>query len=201
VSETTLLEQLQVGTELAELCRTHAIEGEWLKHSRDLDELLGHVLADCDARLGRLPQRILDADRAGSDHPELDSVRNLVAFVRRAAELKHKAECVPQVVSGVEDLERLNGRCCQASCGDAGRGQDVDTMVELLATLSTLCHKINNPLTSLMGRAQILQMKKDIDPQVSKAVLVIDESARRVAALVQELGQAVCRGKEELLTK
>jgi PAS domain S-box-containing protein len=66
-----------------------------------------------------------------------------------------------------------------------------DKMSELLRTLGVLSHKINNPLTSLMGRAQILQMKKGLDPQVRKAADVIDESSRRIASYIRELAQIV----------
>jgi nitrogen fixation/metabolism regulation signal transduction histidine kinase len=70
---------------------------------------------------------------------------------------------------------------------------------ELLKTLGVLSHKINNPLTSLMGRAQILQMKKDTDPDVRKAAEVIEESAKRIAAYIRELAVVVKDGREEAL--
>lgn len=59
-----------------------------------------------------------------------------------------------------------------------------------------LCHNINNPLTAIMGRAQIVQLKEDCDPQMVKVVQVIEESAKRVASYVRELSDLTHRGRE-----
>jgi PAS domain S-box-containing protein len=75
----------------------------------------------------------------------------------------------------------------------------VERFAELMRTLSALSHKINNPLTSLMGRAQILRMKKAADPDVQKAAEVIEESSRRIAEYIRELALVVKEGKEEAL--
>ena len=56
---------------------------------------------------------------------------------------------------------------------------------------------------SIMGRAQIMQMKLEADTaddKTSRSVQVIEESAKRVAALVQELAGLVCQGSKELVT-
>jgi signal transduction histidine kinase len=66
----------------------------------------------------------------------------------------------------------------------------------LLRGQSELCHKINNPLTSVMGRAQMLRLKNDLDPQLAKAVLAIEESAKRVAELVREMAQVIQEGRK-----
>jgi PAS domain-containing protein len=70
---------------------------------------------------------------------------------------------------------------------------------DLLKSLGVLSHKINNPLTALMGRAQILNMKKDLDPGVRKAAEVIEDSAQRIAGYIRELAATVKEGKEETL--
>ena len=61
-----------------------------------------------------------------------------------------------------------------------------------------LCHNINNPLTAIMGRAQILQLKQGNDPAVMKVVQVIEESAKRVASDVRELSDLIHRGKRSI---
>jgi signal transduction histidine kinase len=66
---------------------------------------------------------------------------------------------------------------------------------ELLERLGALAHRINNPLTSLVGRAQILGLKKGIDPQVDKAAQVIEDSAKRIAAHIRELADLVREAK------
>jgi signal transduction histidine kinase len=83
--------------------------------------------------------------------------------------------------------------------GDVVRPVDIEQLGELLGAVSRLCHKINNPLTSIMGRAQMLQMKvkQGQDEQLAKSVAVIEESAKRVAALVQELANLICQARKE----
>jgi signal transduction histidine kinase len=68
----------------------------------------------------------------------------------------------------------------------------------LFADQAELCHKINNPLTSLIGRAQILRLKGGQDPTVAKATEVIEASAKRVAELVRELSQKIHEGRTAL---
>jgi len=77
----------------------------------------------------------------------------------------------------------------------------LERFAELLKTLGVLSHKINNPLTSLMGRAQILRMRKQTDPGVQKAAEVIEESAKRIAEYIRELAIVVKEGKEEALER
>jgi signal transduction histidine kinase len=62
-----------------------------------------------------------------------------------------------------------------------------------------LSHKINNPLTALLGRAQILQVQKGNDPGVVKAAAVIEESSLRIAELIRELAQVVKDGRQDAL--
>ncbi len=64
--------------------------------------------------------------------------------------------------------------------------------------LAMFCHKINNPLTTLVGRSQILQLKAGSDPNIGKTVNVIQESAQRIAVLVREMSREVCDARDEL---
>jgi len=77
----------------------------------------------------------------------------------------------------------------------------IERLGEVLRTLSVLSHKINNPLTALMGRAQILQARQGTDPQVVKAATVIQESAQRIAELIRELAQVVKSGHQEAVDR
>jgi PAS domain S-box-containing protein len=77
----------------------------------------------------------------------------------------------------------------------------IERLGEVLRTLSVLSHKINNPLTALMGRAQILQARQGTDPQVVKAATVIQESAQRIAELIRELAQVVKSGRQEAVDR
>jgi PAS domain-containing protein len=75
----------------------------------------------------------------------------------------------------------------------------LEKLAEVLRTLSVLSHKINNPLTALLGRAQILQAHRGADPSVTKAAAVIEESSMRIAELIRELARVVKEGRHEAL--
>jgi len=65
------------------------------------------------------------------------------------------------------------------------------------AKLAKLSHKINNPLTSLIGRAQLLRQRDDTDPYVRRAAEVIEESSKRIANYVRELTAVVKERRED----
>ena len=73
----------------------------------------------------------------------------------------------------------------------------LEKLAEVLKTLSVLSHKINNPLTALLGRAQILQAQKSDDPNVVKAAAVIEDASLRIADLIRELAQVVKAGGQD----
>jgi PAS domain-containing protein len=73
----------------------------------------------------------------------------------------------------------------------------LEKLAGILGTLSVLSHKINNPLTALLGRAQILQAQKSGDPSVVKAAAVIEEASMRIADLIRELAQVVKNGRQD----
>jgi signal transduction histidine kinase len=75
----------------------------------------------------------------------------------------------------------------------------LEKLAEVLKTLSVLSHKINNPLTALLGRAQILRTRQYEDPIVAKAALVIEEASLRIADLIRELAQVVKDGRQDAL--
>lgn len=75
----------------------------------------------------------------------------------------------------------------------------LEKLAEVLKTLSVLSHKINNPLTALLGRAQILQAQKSSDPTVAKAAAVIEEASLRIADLIRELAQVVREGRQDAI--
>ena len=74
-----------------------------------------------------------------------------------------------------------------------------EKMHGLMQTIGMLTHQINNPLTSLLGRAQILKMKSQGNEDVLKAAEVIEESARRIAGLIQDLSELSRAGDREEL--
>ena len=73
----------------------------------------------------------------------------------------------------------------------------LEKLAEVLKALCVLSHKINNPLTALLGRAQILQARKFDDPSVAKAAAVIEDASVRIADLIRELAQVVKEGRQD----
>jgi nitrogen fixation/metabolism regulation signal transduction histidine kinase len=135
--------------------------------------------------VGRSAQPYLGKVDRGSDGKVSDSSR-VMLVARRDLRSEPEAEVV--LLSDVTVHER-----------EAEERHRLEKFAELLKTLGVLSHKINNPLTSLMGRAQILRMKQETDPDVRKAAEVIEESAKRIAAYIRELAVVVKDGKEEAL--
>ena len=66
--------------------------------------------------------------------------------------------------------------------------------------LAYLSHKINNPLTSLLGRAQLLKNRPHTDPYVQHAAEVIEESSARIAEHLRELTDLVRQKREATRT-
>ena len=64
--------------------------------------------------------------------------------------------------------------------------------------LAALSHKINNPLTSLIGRVQLLRQRGHEDPYVVRAAEVIEESSMRVAEYLREIAALVKQRRAEL---
>jgi signal transduction histidine kinase len=77
----------------------------------------------------------------------------------------------------------------------------LEKLGEVLRTIGVLSHKINNPLTALLGRAQLLKANKSSDPGVIKAAGVIEESSQRIAELIRELAGVVKEGRQEAVEK
>jgi len=66
-----------------------------------------------------------------------------------------------------------------------------------LREMSVVSHKINNPITALLGRAQMLRARAHSEPMVEKSVLVIDESAGRITELAKELSKLLKEARRE----
>lgn len=191
-------------TRLIELCSAKAIDRDLVDQSRDLTQVLDRTLAECERRVASDP---------ATDPRELVA---LVELARTTLTLQSSGASLEESTRAAEALDRVDRDLNEAQARSerlqkdlndtlddleaAGlRSVDTELLGELFVTLSKLCHKINNPLTSIMGRAQILQLKcKDgSDAQLAKSVGVIEDSARRVAALVQEQANLICQAKKE----
>jgi len=271
--------------DLAELCRIYDVGIELIERSHDVDDLIGRVLDEYEARLADLPADAFGADGASSAETAR-KVRALVMFAGQAAALKEKAIAAAQLRERALALEAANARLegvlaalgagilivdrdgsvLQANvaastlagegavlghrapdfvlCVEPGHEHEVvvedaegrrdllvtrraleggvtvallsdvtshvahaeerhrlDKLAEILRTLGILSHKINNPLTALLGRAQLLRTQGDVSPQVARAAEVIEQSSLRIAELIRELGLVVKNGRQEAVDR
>jgi PAS domain S-box-containing protein len=81
---------------------------------------------------------------------------------------------------------------------DRVKAEDERRQLELRAQVSSrlasvgemaagVAHEINNPLTGVIGYAQLLMNRKDIPPDIKSDLTAINDGARRVAGIVQRL--------------
>lgn len=159
--------------DLEELCRIHDIGLDLIDRSHDLDDLIDRVLEEYQTRLADMRHDTLDGDP--DDEDEARKLRALVMFASQAAALKEKA---------VAAEERRRS----------------ERLALVMRTLSVLSHKINNPLTTLIGRAQMLKTAS-ADLEVVKASEAIEESSKRIASYIKELSVVVKEGREESLDR
>ena len=69
---------------------------------------------------------------------------------------------------------------------------------DMIESLRKLAHDINNPLTALLGRAQLLRGLAGDDPKLIKQAETIEESGLRIAELVQEVSRELRAGTKLL---
>ena len=163
--------------DLAELCRIHNIGLDLIERSDDLDDLLDRVLSEYETRLADMHNDTLDGDP--QDEGEAQKLRALVMFATQAAALKQRAVAADELRRRAEQLERLNEQLNQALDRERHTREErleerhrVERLALVMKTLSVLSHKINNPLTALLGRAQMLKLRGN-DLDVEKAADVI----------------------------
>ncbi len=81
--------------------------------------------------------------------------------------------------------------------------QRLERLEEAIRLLRVISHEINNPLTALLGRAQLLRSKVQGDPRAEKAAQVVEESASRLVDLARDMSgvlKGVCQDLPGRLT-
>jgi len=203
----------EVMPDLAELCRNHDVGLELISCCDDVDQLLERVLTEFEQRLETVSIDSLEQGGQPASYVEAQRLRALMMFSSQAAALKEKAVASEALRERAKELEQSNRELAAALAREARARHQLDEVLEsvdaerhrldklseIMKTFGVLGHKINNPLTSLMGRAQILQMNRDLDPQVLKAAQVIEEASRRISLYIRELADLAKEGKAEAL--
>ena len=181
-------------SELADLCRERGIALELIESGQSLQQILDRATQECERQI------------AEKGAPTRSGLRQLHGLIRLANQARRSGDSSAEV-----DLARVDQELRDTEAQTRGLQQQLDGALAdldgasavddtserlegLFDELLTLCHKINNPLTSILGRAQIMQFKLtgDTESPFTKPVQVVEESARRVAALVQELANLLC---------
>lgn len=100
-----------------------------------------------------------------------------------------RTECLQTLVNFAREAAVVRERALRFAADEA--------YAEVFRALGKICHEINNPLTALMGRTQLLRMKAGTDPGALKASEVIEASAQRVADEIRELALLVRRSRDQ----
>ena len=69
---------------------------------------------------------------------------------------------------------------------DAGVSDYETRLTEVIALVARVRHQMNNPLTGVLGHAQLL-LREDLSDKAKQRVLKIEELALRLAEIVAEL--------------
>ncbi len=100
-------------------------------------------------------------------------------------------------LSSAHDGEVMILKSPSETSRDAGTADRLQRLEQALRVLSVISHEINNPLTALLGRSQLLRTRVTGDALVEKSAQVVDESASRLAELARELSRVLKESREE----
>jgi len=160
-----------------------ASDGRVIMANRAATALVGDVAG------GPAPSWLADVPRGGNGEVSLKQADPRVLTVSRR-KLAGGSDDEVVLLSDVTERDR-----------EKDERHRLEKLGEVLRTLGVLSHKINNPLTALLGRAQLLKANRNADPSVVKAAAVIEESSQRIAELIRELAHVVKEGRQEAVEK
>ena len=163
---------------LDSLCRLHEQAVEMIGENAAPEELLERALDEYERQIRELPDAAL---RPGSEGEQVEALRllELMLLARQAAALRERVESEAQK----EREQRERARA--------------ERLERALQAVRVMTHRINNPLTTILGRAQMLGVKLERGNEAARAVTAIEESARRIAVLVRGLAEAARSGEEQ----
>ena len=145
----------------------------------------------------RIPEELDDAGQLlGLDEPFRpgEYVQDLAKVLSNIGELQTLSAKMRDELAEAEDLCRRFAEITRR----AGQMFDRKALdAELAEVASGAAHELNNPLTVISGRSQILA-KQETDPDKKEALELIDQQARRASAIASELLAAVEPGEPKL---
>ncbi len=147
------------------------------------------------------------------DREELDKLRTLAHHTASALENAIAYQRLRELNAELESMTELRTRQLQQANQELGRkntdllrqnselGRVVKDLRETQAALVeaerraaigeiivTVCHEINNPLTAIMGQAQLIELRPEgLPPEIIEKIRVIDESAERIRQITEKM--------------
>ncbi|HEY7543321.1 MAG TPA: histidine kinase dimerization/phospho-acceptor domain-containing protein [Blastocatellia bacterium] len=147
------------------------------------------------------------------DREEIDRLRTLAHHTASALENAVAYQRLRELNAELESMTELRTRQLQQANQELGRkntdllkqnselGRVVNDLRETQAALLeaerraaigeiivTVCHEINNPLTAIMGQAQLIEMRPEgLPPEIIEKIRIIDESAERIRQITDKM--------------
>lgn len=147
------------------------------------------------------------------DREEIDRLRTLAHHAASALENAAAYQRLRELNAESESMTELRTRQLQQANQELGRkntdllrqnselGRVVKDLRETQAALLeaerraaigeiiiTVCHEINNPLTAIMGQAQLIELRPEgLPPEIIEKIRIIDESAERIRHITEKM--------------
>ncbi|MEW6209228.1 MAG: histidine kinase dimerization/phospho-acceptor domain-containing protein [Acidobacteriota bacterium] len=147
------------------------------------------------------------------DREEIDRLRTLAHHAASALENAIAYQRLRDLNAELESMTELRTRQLQQANQELGRkntdllrqnselGRVVNDLRETQAALVeaerraaigeiivTVCHEINNPLTAILGQAQLIELRPEgLPPEVIEKIRIIDESAERIRQITEKM--------------
>lgn len=108
--------------------------------------------------------------------------------------LRVHLEANPALWTGVSGLDRI----VHAGIASLAEGyftalrsdQSRDMLAHVHDTTATLCHRVNNPLASILGGLEVLLRRQDLEPGLRDKLQRLETAARRIEVALRELAES-----------
>jgi signal transduction histidine kinase/CheY-like chemotaxis protein len=140
-------------------------------------------------RLGDRPIGTLSADSQRVNAFSADDERLLTTLANQAAIAIENARLVSDLQESLRNLQTTQTQLVQS--------EKLSAIGQLIAGVA---HELNNPLTAVMGYAQLLQMEPGLDEEVARDIGKIYTQSQRASKIVQNLLTFARQNKAERQT-
>ncbi len=164
----------------------------------DSNELITLILDEYERRFNEMPTTaIVPKGDSTQEKWEKEKVKSLMMFATQAVSLKEKSLFIRQLKEknhalkrAMEEQKRLEAELVEA-----------ERLKAILQVVGTLNHEINNPLTVILGRSQLLSRKFDpSDKKILRSLRDIKEEAERIRDVVFKLSKVIKPSTKEYVS-